>query len=580
MVVGFAIAIVALLALGVTTYRAKSRLDESAAWVDHTRAVRERATALRAAVRDHESSSRGFALTGNQAFLESARQASRVVSRELAVLQGLTQDNGEQQARLVRIAPLVGAKVDFNDQLAAAREQGGLAAASALVATLEGAELMDELDGAVTELAAEEDRLYARRQAVVASRERLVQTFLFFLILGAFGTLGVGTVALVRTLRERQSAVHDLDVARGYARAIVDTVREPLMIYDADLRLVEANAAYYRMFGPYAGSTVGRRLAEFSSGQAFLPRLTGLLQETLSQRRDFDGFEIAPELPELGQRRMLLYGRYLEGADRPLALLVMQDVTEERRAEHLEVERRALERTNRELQEFAYVASHDLQEPLRKMRAFSERLTSKFAASLPSDARDYLERIARGAERMQRLIDDLLTFSRLSTRAAPFVAVDLGDLCREIVSDLEPLFEESGGRIELGVLPTIEADRTQMRQLFQNLLANALKFRREGVPPVVRVEAASRGVGGEIGCEIAVADNGIGFDEKYLDRIFTIFQRLHGREEYEGTGLGLAICRKVVERHGGQITARSTPGEGAKFLVTLPLRAAKTREAA
>jgi signal transduction histidine kinase/CHASE3 domain sensor protein len=580
MVIGFGIAVVALVVLGITTYRAKNGLDESAAWLDHTQAVRDRATALLAAVRDHESSTRGFALTGDDAFLESCRLAGAVISRELRLLKGLTRDNPAQQALLERLGPLVEEKLDFNDQVAAARRSDGLAAASALVATLEGAQLMEEIDAALVDITAEDDRLFERRSAVVASRERLVQTFALLLMLAAFATLAVGTTALVRTLRDRQRAMQDLESARSYAQAIVDTVREPLMIYDGDLRLVEANAAYHRTFQPFADVTVGRLLSEFSAGQAYLPRLIGLLQETLAYKGGFDGFEIAPEIPGVGPRQMLLYGRYLEGAGRPLALLVMQDVTEERRAEHLEVERRALERTNRELQEFAYVASHDLQEPLRKMRAFSERLLSKLSMSLPPDARDYLDRIARGAERMQRLIDDLLTFSRLSTRAAPFVSVDLGELCREVVSDLEPRLEESGGRIDIGVLPTIEADRTQMRQLFQNLLANALKFQKPGVPPVVKVDAVTRSGIGEPGCEITVADEGIGFDEKYLDRIFTIFQRLHGREDYEGTGLGLAICRKVVERHGGKITARSTPGAGAKFIVTLPLRPAKAREAA
>jgi light-regulated signal transduction histidine kinase (bacteriophytochrome) len=239
-----------------------------------------------------------------------------------------------------------------------------------------------------------------------------------------------------------------------------------------------------------------------------------------------------------------------------------------------------LEQSNRELQDFASVASHDLQEPLRKIQAFGDRLRSKFAEPLGEAGRDYVDRMHSAAARMQTLINDLLSFSRVTTKAQPFAPVDLGGLARDVVGDLEARIESSGGRVEVGELPTIEADAVQMRQLFQNLIANALKFRRPEVAPVVRVSAtmptevgtpAEDGEGASRNVEIRIADNGIGFDEKYLDRIFNVFQRLHGREQYEGTGIGLAVCRKIAERHGGSITATSRPGEGTTFVVTLPV---------
>jgi two-component system sensor kinase FixL len=260
----------------------------------------------------------------------------------------------------------------------------------------------------------------------------------------------------------------------------------------------------------------------------------------------------------------------------------MIDLSERQRAERLLIERQTLERTNKELQEFAYVASHDLQEPLRKIQAFGDRLRTKHAAALPEEASDYLQRMQNAAARMQTLINDLLSFSRVTTRAQPFVPVDLAAIARDVVSDLEGRLEETHGRVEIAALPTIEADPTQMRQLLQNLLSNALKFHRPDVAPSVHVSA--RLLNGdsrsppqpatERVCEIRVADNGIGFDEKYLGRIFTIFQRLHGRNQYDGTGLGLAICRKIAQRHGGQITAHSTPGHGSMFVVTLPVQQA------
>ncbi len=228
-----------------------------------------------------------------------------------------------------------------------------------------------------------------------------------------------------------------------------------------------------------------------------------------------------------------------------------------------------LEQANTELEEFAHVASHDLQEPLRKIQAFGDRLNSRYHDALDERGSDYLQRMQNAAARMQRLIDDLLAYSRLTTKAYPFAPVDLAEVTQGVVSDLEVRIEQTGGRVEVGDMPTIDADPTQMRQLLQNLISNGLKFHKKE-PPVVKVHAKLLG---EV-CQMIVEDNGIGFDEKYLDRIFTIFQRLHGRLEYEGTGIGLAICRKIVERHGGSITAESKLGEGATFIIALPVKQA------
>lgn len=237
-----------------------------------------------------------------------------------------------------------------------------------------------------------------------------------------------------------------------------------------------------------------------------------------------------------------------------------------------------LQQSNRELQDFAYVASHDLQEPLRKIQAFGDRLDKKYSEALGEEGRDYVKRMRDAAGRMQTLIQDLLTFSRVTTKAQPFVSLNLEEITREVLSDLEVSIEQTGGAVYLESLPTIEADPLQMRQLMQNLVGNALKFRRREVPPVVKISALSANQFGPANnlhgnfCQITVEDNGIGFEEKYLDRIFTVFQRLHGRGEYEGSGVGLAVCRKIVERHNGTITARSSPNEGATFIITLPVK--------
>lgn len=234
-----------------------------------------------------------------------------------------------------------------------------------------------------------------------------------------------------------------------------------------------------------------------------------------------------------------------------------------------------VEQTNRELQDFASVASHDLQEPLRKVQTFGGRLKSTAREAMNEQGRDYLDRMLNATVRMQSLIEDLLKFARITSRAGPFLPVDLAQVLREVLSDLEVRITETNALVEVGELPTIEADGVQMRQLLQNLLSNALKFHRAGTPPEIRVYVESPDLRPADGMfRLIVEDQGIGFDEKYLDRIFTVFQRLHRRAEYEGTGVGLAICRKIVERHGGEITAKSTVGRGAAFVITLPWRRA------
>ncbi|MCY7349791.1 MAG: CHASE3 domain-containing protein [Cytophagaceae bacterium] len=249
----------------------------------------------------------------------------------------------------------------------------------------------------------------------------------------------------------------------------------------------------------------------------------------------------------------------------------------------LEQKVEVLNRSNAELEQFAYVASHDLQEPLRKIRAFGNKLVLRHRTGLDDEGRELLDKIESAAARMQKLIDDLLGFSRLVRPLDDQVPTDLNQVLTEVISDLSESIQNSKADLRVACLPTLNGYPTQMRQLFQNLLGNALKFSRTDLRPRIRVEYAllsgnevppdSSGRRINTTCHrISVIDNGIGFEPQYVEKIFVIFQRLHGRSEFTGTGIGLAICKRVVTNHGGFIEAQGKPGEGATFNVYLPVR--------
>jgi len=248
-------------------------------------------------------------------------------------------------------------------------------------------------------------------------------------------------------------------------------------------------------------------------------------------------------------------------------------------------EQRALElaRSNVYLEQFAFVASHNLQEPLRKALTFGSKLQAKYGEVLTGKGRDYLVRMQKSVEWMQALVSDLFTFSQMTRKRKLFVPVDLAELILEVISDLKPSIEQTKGRVEMGALPIIEADRLHMRLLFRNLIGNALKYRKKEKPPVVKIKSTAgnkyvknekgHGPNGEF-FKITVTDNGLGFEEQHADQIFDIFKRLHSQNQYEGTGMGLALSRIIVEQHGGNITAKGRPGQGATFVVTLPTKQA------
>ncbi len=375
----------------------------------------------------------------------------------------------------------------------------------------------------------------------------------------------------------------ELATAAAEARtreAIIESIPQGLILFDEKDGFVTCNAAFLDLF-PYlrgiakSGATyedvmrvrAAHRLQVDGAGDDATS-----LEEAVRQRLERHRQDSYCEECRLDDGRWILINEHHTATG--ATVMLYTDVSE------IKMREIALERSNRELQDFASIASHDLQEPLRKIEAFGDRLKDRCSEQLSDDGKVYLERMQHAASRMRRLINDLLTYSRVTTKAQPFETVDLGQIISDVAIDLQIAIEKSGGQVTWGQFPPIEADPLQMRILTQNLIANALKFRKPDVAPEVKISAklydgvdVHKKFGLQAGsvAAIEVADNGIGFEMKYAERIFGIFQRLHGRNEYEGTGIGLATCRKIAERHGGKIIVDSALGRGSSFTIVLPV---------
>ena len=377
---------------------------------------------------------------------------------------------------------------------------------------------------------------------------------------------------LLRISRKLHAKNSQFDVA-------LNNMVQGLCMFDANQQLMVCNRRYLEIYG-FSGDVVkpGIMLPDIMKYSVSLGNYTeSEAARALAERPDPSRLRNRTTI-----KQRLKDGRVIAVMSEPMSdggtIATYLDITEmEKQAQDLKAHTVRLEASNRELQEFAYVASHDLQEPLRKIEAFADRLVRKYGTTLPDDGQMFIDRMQNAAGRMRQLISALLSYSRVTTNTSEFVETDLAQVVGEVLSDLQIRIEESKSTVTVGSLPKIEADPTQIRQLVQNILSNALKFRKSGVDPIIRIEGTmlppvlpTDRPGGFIA--LRFEDNGIGFDNAYKDQIFKIFQRLHGRMEYEGTGIGLATVRKIVDRHDGQIDADGRPGAGTTFIVTLPVQ--------
>jgi PAS domain S-box-containing protein len=381
-------------------------------------------------------------------------------------------------------------------------------------------------------------------------------------------------------ITEQKLSEEALRASKDMLSSVLVSSLDGIMVFSAvrgeddavvDFEWLLANPKASELVGHPADELMGKRLLDVFPGH----RVEGL----------FDDYVAVVETGEPLERELYYEHEGIEAWLQVIAVqlsdgvaVTVRDITERKEATQAMAATNAeLEQRNQTLREFAYIASHDLQEPLRKISAFADLMREDYQDAVDETGEYYLERMQDAAERMSTLINDLLAYSRVTTQTEPYETVDLNEILDNVCSDLEIRIREVGGRIEAEDLPRIEADPTQMRQLLQNLIGNALKFHREGVPPVVHVSATIEQAEAPLDeiesaevCRLVISDNGIGIEEKYADRIFTPFKRLYGRSQYEGTGMGLAICQRIAQRHGGRIELTPTSGPGSTFTVVVP----------
>jgi two-component system CheB/CheR fusion protein len=424
---------------------------------------------------------------------------------------------------------------------------------------------------------------------------------------------------LVTTNQELETRNELLNESYDFSEAIINTIHEPMLILDKDLRVKSANQAFYKNFKVRREDTEHALLFELGNGQWDIPKLRELLIDIIPKNSHFHDFEVTHNFFLIGQKTMLLNASRIiqKSHGEQLILLAINDITEhallqlkekellkkdamesktyslklekavEERTQELELANRSLEHKNQELEKmnaelesFAYVSSHDLQEPLRKIQTFASRILETENQNLSEKGKDYFNRMQNASTRMKRLIEDLLAFSRLSIDDRKFESTDLNKIITEVKIELRDTIEEKNATIETLELCRLNIIPFQFRQLMYNLINNSLKFSNPDLPLRIVIKSAIV-PGSELDqqkflshvnyCLISISDNGIGFDQQYKDRIFEVFQKLHGKHEYAGTGIGLAIVKKIVENHNGVITVASKLGEGATFNIYIPV---------
>ncbi len=426
----------------------------------------------------------------------------------------------------------------------------------------------EELQSANEELLSSNEELHSLNEELETSKEELQST-------------NEELVIMNQELVEKRDELHH---TLGYTEAILATIREPLVVLDKDFRIRTANDSFIQKLNMNPQDIVGTKFFSLQQGQWDSEDLRAMLNKVLPEHQSFQDFEMELQLDGSGKRKLHLNAREIKDGkkDDKLILLAIEDVTDQQLAiKNYRESIAQLEKTNEQLDQFVRVASHDLQEPLRKILTFSNLIREREEGALTKNINTLLDKIDTSGERMSALIKDLLDYSRLANTGDLYELIDLNETIGVVLADFELLIDQKKASIRIGKMPEICAVPLQINQLFLNLIGNALKFSKKDVPPDIQIRSRKLAKEklqdhpsldpGLDYIEIIVKDKGIGFDQKYEEKIFTIFHRLHPNNEYEGTGIGLGTVRKIAENHSGKVFAKSAPGQGAEFHVILPV---------
>jgi len=365
----------------------------------------------------------------------------------------------------------------------------------------------------------------------------------------------------------------EVDEARDYAEAIVETVREPLIVLSKDLHVITANPSYYRVFKATPDAIENVYFYDLQNGRWNIPKLRNLLEDILEKSTTFNDFEVDYEAPDAGRRVLLLNARRIDREGTELILLALEDITDRRLAEEnvkklntdLQHNLDELASANRELEAFSYSVSHDLRNPLNRILGFSDVLLEGYSDKLDDEGKDHLNRVIKNATRMNRIMDDLLHLSRISRHGVQRQDVDLSKLAASVVAELREAQPDRGATVDIQEGIAAFADAKLIEVALSNLLGNAWKFTSK--TKNARIQFGTFEQKGKI--VYYVKDNGAGFDQSFSEKLFLPFHRLHSEEEFEGTGIGLATVQRIIHRHGGKVWAEGEPGKGAMFYFTL-----------
>jgi len=565
----FGAAILALLVVGAISYRTMVVSRDSERWVRHTHEVLENLQGLLIASESIESSYRGFVVTGEQAHFASYRTNILILEHHETAVRNLTMDNPEQQRRISEVERLTAQEIEFVERVIALRRAQGFEAAADAIRTRLDQRGRGEFLEKIGELQQEELRLLALRDA---DAKRLFDDTRAILILGtALGLLIAAAAAwsVQRDSSRRGIAEQALLESEEKYRGLLEAAPDAMVVVNQNGGIVLLNAQTENEFGYHRDELVGENVTNIIP-EGFAERLVtdgtrtagaavahqiGVVIELIGRRKDGTEFPIEITLSPL------------ENAEGILVTAAIRNITKRKEdQEQLAETVGELTRSNHDLQQFANVASHDLQEPLRMVASYTELLARRYEGRLDADADEFIAYAVDGCNRMKRLIQDLLAYSRAGAMGKALSKISSETSLNEALSDLLVMIEESGAVVTHDALPAITTDGSQLAIIFQNLVGNAIKYRGAEVP---RVHVSAQKNSGNVWI-FSVRDNGLGIDAQYFEKIFILFQRLHRQDEFKGTGIGLAICKKIVERLGGKIWVESQPHKGSTFYFYLP----------